>query len=106
MSKQNRIKELQHYSIHSSNAWLGSYGLQENLYMEELQNTKCDTNNICEALYFALLYKSEFNDMRECDISMKLEIKSQQETMAYYDDEDFVKKKASCAQKQYLACDD
>mgnify|MGYP001032009024 CR=1 FL=1 len=37
--------------------------------------------------------------MHECDISMKLEIKSQQESIAYYDDEDFVKKKASRAQK-------
>ncbi|WP_334090120.1 lysozyme inhibitor LprI family protein [Helicobacter typhlonius] len=87
---QHRIKELQRYTPHTSNAWLGTYELRKNLYYGSFEIQKCDTNNICEASYFALLHKSEFNDMHQCDISLKLQIKSQQEAIAYYDDEDFV----------------
>ncbi len=71
---------------HANNAWLGTYSLQRNLYEGSLRIQKCDINNICKALYFALLDKSEFNDMHQCDITLKLQIKSQQEAIAYYDD--------------------
>ncbi|MGI0406759.1 lysozyme inhibitor LprI family protein [Helicobacter himalayensis] len=33
---QNRIKELQTYTIYTSNAWLGTYRLRQNLYEGEL----------------------------------------------------------------------
>lgn len=36
-SLQSRIKELQSYAPHTSNAWLGTYSLQENLYTGVLQ---------------------------------------------------------------------
>ena len=88
-SLQSRIKELQSYTPHTSNAWLGTYSLQENLYTGSFTIQKCK-NNTCEASYFALLHKSEFNDMHQCDISLKLQIKSQQEAIAYFDDEDFI----------------
>ncbi|WP_334088119.1 lysozyme inhibitor LprI family protein [Helicobacter typhlonius] len=86
---QHRIKELQTYTMYISNAWLGTYELQKNLYMGSFEIQKCK-NNTCEASYFALLHKSEFNDMHQCDISLKLQIKSRQEAIVYYDDEDFV----------------
>ena len=88
-SLQSRIKELQSYTPHTSNTWLGTYSLQENLYTGSFTIQKCK-NNTCEASYFALLHKSEFNDMHQCDISLKLQIKSQQEAIAYFDDEDFI----------------
>lgn len=71
------------------NKWLGIYTLQENLYMGSFTIQKCDKFNICEARYEAILHKSEFNDMHECDITLKLQIKSQQEAIALNDDKDF-----------------
>lgn len=71
---------------HANNAWLGTYSLQKNLYKGSLRIQKCDTNNTCKASYSALLDKSEFNDMHQCDIVLKLQIKSQQEAIAYYED--------------------
>lgn len=83
---QDRNKELQTYTIYPNNAWLGTYRLRQNLYEGELTIQKCDTNNTCKASYSALLHKSEFNDMHECDITLKLQIKSLQEVMAVNDD--------------------
>ncbi|WP_251821070.1 lysozyme inhibitor LprI family protein [Campylobacter jejuni] len=86
---QNRVGELQNYTAHTGNVWLGTYTLQENLYMGSFTIKKCDKFNICEARYEAILNKSEFNDMHECDITLKLQIKSQQEAIALNDDKDF-----------------
>lgn len=58
----------------------------QNLYEGELTIQKCDTNNTCKTSYSALLHKSEFNDMHECDITLKLQIKSLQEAIAVNDD--------------------
>lgn len=86
-SLQSRIKELQSYTPHTSNAWLGTYSLQENLYTGSFTIQKCK-NNTCEASYFALLHKSEFNDMHICEeVLMKLEIKNNK-AIAYYDGEE------------------
>lgn len=85
---QNRIKELQTYTMYISNAWLGTYRLRQNLYEGELIIQKCDMNNVCEIKYEAILNKSEFNDMHICEeILMKLEIKNNK-AIAYYDDEE------------------
>ncbi|MGI0406760.1 hypothetical protein ACRE1S_05835 [Helicobacter himalayensis] len=48
-------------------------------------------NNVCEASYSALLQRSEFNDMHECDITLKLQIKSLQEVIAINGDVGFAK---------------
>ena len=86
-SLQSRIKELQSYAPHTSNTWLGTYSLQENLYTGSFTIQKCK-NNTCEASYFALLHKSEFNDMHICEeVLMKLEIKNNK-AIAYYDGEE------------------
>ncbi|HEH5497314.1 TPA: hypothetical protein SHD65_001721, partial [Campylobacter coli] len=37
------------------NKWLGTYTLQENLYMGSFTIKKCDKFNICEARYEAIL---------------------------------------------------
>ncbi|WP_337216163.1 hypothetical protein [Campylobacter sp. 2457A] len=71
------------------NKWLGTYILQENLYMGGFTIQKCNKFNICEARYEAILHKSEFNDMHECKITLKLQIKSPQEAIALNDDKDF-----------------
>ncbi|PZT49106.1 hypothetical protein B6S12_00495 [Helicobacter valdiviensis] len=86
---QNRVKELQNYTTHLNNTWLGTYTLQENLYMGSFTIQKCDKFNICEARYEAILQKNEFNDMHECSITLKLQIKSPQEAIALNDDKDF-----------------
>lgn len=87
---QNRIKELTAWgdSQKSNNAWLGTYSLQENLYKGSFEIQKCDTNNVCEIKYEAILNRSEFNDMHICEeVLMKLEIKNNK-AIAYYDDEE------------------
>lgn len=88
-SLQNRVKELQTYTIYTNNGWLGIYRLRQNLYEGELTIQKCNTNNTCEASYSALLHRSEFNDIHECDITLKLQIQSPQEAIAINDDADF-----------------
>lgn len=87
-SLQSRIKELQSYAPHTSNEWLGTYSLQQNLYTGSFTIQKCDTNNVCEVKYEAILNKSEFNDMHICEeVSMKLKIKNHK-AIAYYDGEE------------------
>ncbi|HGG0652459.1 TPA: hypothetical protein ACJEZW_001738, partial [Campylobacter jejuni] len=86
---QNRVGELQNYTAHTGNVWLGTYTLQENLYMGSFTIKKCDKFNICEARYEAILHKSEFNDMHICEeVLMKLKIKNNNKAIAYYDDEE------------------
>lgn len=86
---QHRIKELQNYTAHTGNVWLGTYELQQNLYFGWFKIQKCDTNNICEIKYEAILNKSEFNDMHICgEVLMKLEIKNNNKAIAYYDGEE------------------
>ncbi|WP_407928570.1 lysozyme inhibitor LprI family protein [Campylobacter sp. W0014] len=86
---QNRVGELQNYTAHTGNVWLGTYTLQENLYMGSFTIKKCDKFNICEARYEAILNKSEFNDMHICEeVLMKLKIKNNNKAIAYYDDEE------------------
>ncbi|WP_233715970.1 lysozyme inhibitor LprI family protein [Helicobacter trogontum] len=86
---QNRGGELQNYTAHTGNVWLGTYELQQNLYFGWFKIQKCDTNNICEIKYEAILNKSEFNDMHICEeVAMKLKIKNNNKAIAYYDGEE------------------
>lgn len=86
---QNRVGELQNYTAHTCNVWLGTYELRENLYMGSFTIQKCDKFNICEIKYEAILDKSEFNDIHICEeVLMKLEIKNNNKAIAYYDGEE------------------